>query len=282
MLAALRHRGPDDEGTWGEAGVWLGQRRLAIIDLSPAGHQPMVSACGRYVLTLNGEIYNHHALRRRLDRSGPTAWRGHSDTEVLLELVARYGIEEALVAAEGMFALAVWDRRDRVAWLARDRFGEKPLYYGQMGGGLAFASEVTALEKVPGLPLDLSREALWHYFRLGYVPAPLSIYQGVRKLAPGSLLTWREASDLAIEPFWRAADMVRAGQSRRVTDPVAAADELDRLLRGAVERQMIADVPLGAFLSGGIDSSLITAVMQSVSARPVKTFTLGFELAGVQ
>ena len=154
MLAALRHRGPDDEGTWGEAGVWLGQRRLAIIDLSPAGHQPMVSACGRYVLTLNGEIYNHHALRRRLDRSGPTAWRGHSDTEVLLELVARHGIEEALVAAEGMFALAVWDRRDRVAWLARDRFGEKPLYYGQAGGGLAFASEISALEKVPGLPLD--------------------------------------------------------------------------------------------------------------------------------
>ena len=178
MLRALRHRGPDDEGTWAEGGVWLGQRRLAIIDLSPAGHQPMASACGRYVLTLNGEIYNHHSLRLRLDESDPIAWRGHSDTEVLVELVARFGIEQALLYAEGMFALAVWDRRERLAWLARDRFGEKPLYYAAAQGGLAFASELTALEKVPGLPLDLSREALWHYFRLGYVPAPLSIYEG--------------------------------------------------------------------------------------------------------
>jgi len=277
MLRALRHRGPDDEGTWVEGGVWLGQRRLAIIDLSPAGHQPMASACGRYVLTLNGEIYNHHSLRLRLDESGPIAWRGHSDTEVLVELIARFGIEQALLYAEGMFALAVWDRRERLAWLARDRFGEKPLYYGAAQGGLAFASELTALEKVPGLPLDLSREALWHYFRLGYVPAPLSIYEGASKLAPGCLMTWREGAAPTIATYWRPADMVRAGQADRITDPTIAADELDRLLKGAVERQMVSDVPLGAFLSGGIDSSLITAVMQSVSSRPVRTFTLGFD-----
>ncbi|MEO8925526.1 MAG: asparagine synthase (glutamine-hydrolyzing) [Caulobacteraceae bacterium] len=277
MLAAIAHRGPDDEGDWREGGVWLGHRRLSIVDLSAAGRQPMVSACGRYVLTLNGEIYNYRALRAEVEAAGAVAWRGHSDTEVLLEAIARFGVEAALARAGGMFAFAVWDRQLCTLHLARDRFGEKPLYYAAHGAGLTFASELTALEAVPGLTGALSSEALSLYFRYGYVPAPLAIYEGVRKLPPGCLLTWREGGEAAVAPYWRLSDVVEAGRADRLTDPDAAVEALDRLLREAIGPQMLADVPLGAFLSGGIDSSLVVAIMQSIAAQPVKTFTLGFE-----
>ncbi|MEP6966516.1 MAG: asparagine synthase (glutamine-hydrolyzing) [Pseudomonadota bacterium] len=276
MLAAIRRRGPDDEGIWNEEGVWLGHRRLSIIDLSAAGHQPMVSACGRYVIVLNGEIYNHRALRLEVEALGSCPWRGRSDCEVLLESIARFGIAGALDRANGMFAFAVWDRQARVAYLARDRFGEKPLYYSTQGGGLTFASELAALERVPGLSLDLDGDALTLFFRYGYVAAPFSVYRGMRKLPPGCLLTWSEAAAVEPAPYWSLGDVARAGRENRLTDPYAAVEELDGLLREAVRRQMMADVPLGAFLSGGIDSSVVVAMMQSISPRPVRTFTLGF------
>ena len=277
MLAAIAHRGPDDEGMWREGGVWLGHRRLSIVDLSAAGHQPMVSACGRYVLTLNGEIYNYRALRQEVEATGAVAWRGRSDTEVFLEAIARFGIDGALEKARGMFAFAVWDRDRRSLQLARDRFGEKPLYYAADRGALTFASELTALERVPGLAGALSPNALSLFFRYGYIPAPLTVYQGVRKLPPGCLLTWWEGAEAEVAPYWRLGEIVETGQANRLIDPAAAVEELDRLLRQAIEPQMLADVPVGAFLSGGIDSSLVVAIMQAVSARPVKTFTMGFE-----
>jgi asparagine synthase (glutamine-hydrolysing) len=277
MLRAIRHRGPDGEGIWNENGVWFGHRRLAVIDLSAAGDQPMVSACGRYVILANGEIYNYEALRAELDAGAPIPWRGHCDIEVLLEAIARYGIEAALARANGMFAFALWDRERCEMHLARDRFGEKPLYYADQDGALTFASELTALERVPGVTGDLSREALSLYFRLGYVPAPYSIYEGVRKLPPGCLLTWQAGAPTVLSSYWTLAYQVRAGQRDRLTDPEAAIDEFDTLLRDAVKLQMVADVPLGAFLSGGVDSSLITGIMQSISDRPVKTFTVGFD-----
>ena len=276
MLAALAHRGPDDEGVWNEGGVWLGQRRLSIIDLSAAGHQPMISACGRYVIVANAEIYNYRSLRAEIDAGGVIAWRGHSDIEVLIEAIARFGIDGALERVSGMFAFAAWDRGERRLWLARDRFGEKPLYYAAGPGGLTFASELTALEATPGLDTRLDPAALSLYFRYGYIPAPLSIYGSVRKAPPGCLVTWREGAATAVAPYWTLADVVRRGQADRLTDPDDAVEELDRLLRRAVASQMVADVPLGAFLSGGIDSSTIVAIMQAVAETRVKTFTMGF------
>ncbi|MHB8528929.1 MAG: asparagine synthase (glutamine-hydrolyzing) [Caulobacteraceae bacterium] len=276
MLARLRHRGPDDEGVWDEAGVCLGQRRLAIIDLSQAGHQPMVSACGRWVITVNGEIYNYKALRSEIDAVSAIRWRGSSDTEVLLEAIAAFGLEAALEKACGMFAFALYDRGERRMALARDRFGEKPLYYTTLGGGLTFASELTALAAAPGLDLELSRTALGLFFRYGYVPAPLSIYEDVHKLPPGCRLDWRAGEAAVVTPYWRLSDLVEAGRSQPLTDTRAATSELDGLLRTVVGEQMISDVPLGVFLSGGIDSSTIAAVMQQVSPVPVKTFTIGF------
>jgi asparagine synthase (glutamine-hydrolysing) len=280
MLSAIAHRGPDDEGVWSEGGAWLGHRRLSIIDLTATGRQPMISADGRLVIVLNGEIYNYRALRAEVEAAGPVAWRGTSDTEVLLEAIACFGIDGALERARGMFAFMVWDRARGRAHLARDRFGEKPLYYSTEGGGLTFASELTALERAPGLTLDLSRQALSLYFRYGYVPAPLSIYEGISKLPPGCVLTWpaEDGGHAAPRPYWSLGDLVRDGQDRRLTDPDHAVETLEGLLRQAVGDQMVADVPLGSFLSGGIDSSLITAIMQSLSDRPVKTFTLGFDV----
>ena len=277
MLAAIAHRGPDDEGAWSEGGVWLGHRRLSIVDLSPAGRQPMVSACGRYVLTLNGEVYNYRALRQEVEATGAVAWRGRSDTEVLLEAIARFGIGGALEKVSGMFAFAVWDRDRCSLQLARDRFGEKPLYYAADRVALTFASELTALERAPGVTGALSPNALSLFFRYGYIPAPLTVYQGVRKLPPGCVLTWREGAEAEVAPYWRLGEVVESGQSNRLIDPAAAVEELDRLLREAIEPQMLADVPLGAFLSGGIDSSLVVAIMQSLATQPVKTFTMGFE-----
>ena len=277
MLAAIRHRGPDDAGIWHEDGVWLGHRRLSIVDLSAAGHQPMVSADGRFVLTLNGEIYNYRALRDEVGAAGPVAWRGHSDTEVLLEAIARFGIDDALARARGMFAFALWDRLERTAYLARDRMGEKPLYYFADLAGLTFASELTSLRLAPNAPTGLSSQALSLYFRYGYVPGQHAILEGVRKLPPGCLLKWRAGEGPVVEPYWSFASAVQSGGRDRLADASTAADALDRLLRDAVGEQMVADVPLGVFLSGGIDSSLVTAIMQSLSDRPVKTFTMGFE-----
>lgn len=276
MMDAVRHRGPDDYGIWNDEGAWLGHRRLAIIDLSPAGHQPMISACGRWVLVLNGEIYNFEELRRDLDAGGPVAWRGRSDTEVLLEIIARRGVAETLARARGMFAFAVWDRNSRTAYLARDPLGEKPLCYRAVGGELAFASEVRALEaSTPDMAL--CPDALSLYFRYGYIPAPYAVFGEVKKLPPGSLLTWREGAEPEIAPYYALTAAIETGRTDPLSDDGEAIETLDGLLRSAIGDQMVADVPLGAFLSGGVDSSLVVAIMQSLSKRPVETFTLGFD-----
>jgi asparagine synthase (glutamine-hydrolysing) len=236
----------------------------------------MISACGRWVLVLNGEIYNFEALRQDLEAGGPIAWRGRSDSEVLLEAFARLGVAETLRRARGMFAFAAWDRQARTLYLARDPLGEKPLCYRAESGELAFASEIGALDaSTPGM--DLCPDALSLYFRFGYVPAPFAIFAGTRKLPPGSLLTWREGEAPRVAAYYALADQVEAGRTDPLTDEIAAVEELDGLLRSAIGDQMMAAVPLGAFLSGGVDSSLVAAIMQSLSSRPVETFTLGFD-----
>jgi asparagine synthase (glutamine-hydrolysing) len=278
MADALAHRGPDAFGEWNDpvAGVGLAHRRLSILDLSPEGGQPMLSACGRYAVVFNGEIYNHDHLRSTLS---PHSWRGHSDTEVMLEAFSRWGVENALPHFIGMFALAVWDRTERSLLLARDRFGEKPLYYSRLGGTWVFASELKALRADSRFPAQINRDALAAYLRYGCIPAPSSIYEGVYKLPPGSFLRIRPQSsaEATPQPYWSclaAAERVRADMF--AGSDSAAVDSLETVLRDAVGRQCIADVPLGAFLSGGVDSSLIVALMQTQSARPIRTFTIGF------
>lgn len=280
MADALRLRGPDDAGVWAdaEAGVAFGHRRLAILDLSPAGHQPMVSACGRYVIAFNGEVYNHIELRQEL---GDIAWRGHSDTETLLAGIAVWGLEATLQRCVGMFAIALWDRQARTLQLARDRFGEKPLYYGWVGRDFLFGSELKALKAYPGFAAPVSREALAQYLRFMYVPAPLSIYEGIYKLEPGCLLTVAGlSSGVQVKRWWALADVVQAGLNDPFLAEAEALQLLEERLADAVRLQSLADVPLGAFLSGGVDSSAIVALMQQQAARPVKTFTVGFAEAG--
>lgn len=282
MTATLAHRGPDGSGTWidAAAGLALGHRRLAILDLSPQGRQPMVSACGRLVLCFNGEIYNHRALRARLD--GQVPWRGHSDTEVLLQALAAWGIEQTLAEVNGMFAFALWDRDTRALYLARDRLGEKPLYYGQAGGVFLFGSELKALRAHPAWEGAIDRGALVQLLRFGYVPAPRSIHAGIHKLPAGSWLRLDAAAAAPrVQHYWSARATAVAG----VADPwrgseAEALAALDDLLRDAVDLRMHADRPLGAFLSGGIDSSLVVALMQAQSSRPVRTFTIGFREDG--
>lgn len=277
-LAAMRYRGPDDQGLWSEVSVTFGHLRLSIVDLSPAGHQPMQSADERYVITYNGEIYNHNELRAELDLESAHNWHGSSDTEVLLELISRRGVEAALKKVDGMFAFALWDRREQRLFLARDRFGEKPLFYALRGEGLAFASELTALEQIKALDLKVSRENVARYFTCGYVPAPFSIYEDVLKLPPASLLTWKAGEGAKVVEYWSIDDMARkAIAERRPISMAEAVDELDRLIQASVAERMSADVPVGVFLSGGIDSSLVTAAMQKCAARPITTLTLGFE-----
>lgn len=279
MTGMIRYRGPDNSGVWCDSDhrLALGHARLSILDLSPAGHQPMESASGRYIIVFNGEIYNHLELREQLTN---VPWHGHSDTETLLAAFETWGVEKALQATAGMFALALWDRVERRLILARDRIGEKPLYYGWSNGTFLFASELKALEAYPDWRGEIDRGALALFMRYAYVPLPYSIYTGIRKLLPGTYATiastcaagyWPEP-----KPYWSAAAVAR--QTRRCdwTDSMAE-DELNRLLGGAVKGQMIADVPLGAFLSGGIDSSTVVALMQAQSARPVKTFSIGFQ-----
>lgn len=292
MTDTIRHRGPDDGGYWvdGERGVALGHRRLSILDLSPAGHQPMHSPSGRYVMVFNGEIYNHLEMRRQLeagaDGSASPAWRGRSDTETLLAGFDAWGIAPALARTVGMFAFAVWDRHSGTLTLGRDRIGEKPLYYGWQGRGsgavFLFGSELKALRAHPAFESDIDRDALCLQMRYSYIPAPHSIYRGIAKLPPGCLLTVSaRMREPRLTSYWSGPRQVAAG----VAAPFAgsaeqAVEALDALLRDAVQAQMIADVPLGAFLSGGVDSSTVVALMQVQSARPVKTFSIGFHEEG--
>lgn len=283
MGDALVHRGPDDAGHWfdRETGIGLAHRRLSILDLSPLGHQPMQSACGRYVVSFNGEIYNFAELRRELEARRHT-FRGHSDTEVLLAAVSEWGVEKAVTRFNGMFAFALWDCETRTLHLVRDRLGEKPLYYGWMGKNFLFASELKALEAHPEFKKEIGRDALALYLRHNCVPAPYSIYQGISKLPPGTILTVNLADKAAGRtaqpvPYWSAKEVAERGAAQEVTGPEEETiHRLDKLLRDAVRLRMVADVPLGAFLSGGIDSSTVVALMQAQSDRPVKTFSIGF------
>jgi asparagine synthase (glutamine-hydrolysing) len=284
MSDCLSHRGPDDAGVWTDEtrGIALGHRRLSILDLSPSGHQPMASHDGRYVTTFNGEIYNYLDLRRELE-AGASAprWLGHSDTEVILEAVVRWGVIGALKRMTGMFALALWDRAESTLHIARDRLGEKPLYYGWLSGGFVFGSELKALRFHPRWQGEIDRGALTLFLRHGFVPAPHSIYKGIRKLAPGTVLSVRPDASSEETVYWSAREVAEQGVASPFTgSEVEAADMLERLLSHAIGRQMVADVPLGAFLSGGIDSSTVVALMQAQSDIPVKTFTIGFREAG--
>lgn len=286
MRDRLVHRGPDDAGLWldTDAGIALAHRRLSIVDLSPAGHQPMPSVSGRYVIVFNGEIYNHQELRRRLEGAGFHDWRGHSDTETLLAAVEVWGLEKALQALVGMFTLALWDRQKRVLFLARDRFGEKPLYYGWQGGTLLFGSELKALDAHSNLQFEIDRDVLPIYLRHGYIPAPWSIWKGIRKLTPGCFVELSAEQTCAMPeptPYWTLAECITQGQaSLFLGSDEDAITAMETQLHEAVAGQRVADVPLGAFLSGGIDSSTIVALMQSQSSLPVKTFTIGFDEAG--
>jgi asparagine synthase (glutamine-hydrolysing) len=278
MADALIHRGPDSAGIWMDetAGIALGHRRLAIVDLSPTGEQPMLSQSRRYVIVLNGEIYNFRELRLRLEAKG-CRFRGTSDTEVMLAAFDAWGVSEAVRYFNGMFAFAVWDRVDHVLYLGRDRMGEKPLYYGYADGTFLFGSELKALVRHPAFQPRINRDAVAVYLRHNYIPAPLSIYQGISKLQPGCVLILRAHSSPSIRPYWSLKEVAEHGCNSPLTcSPREAADQLDELLRDAIRMQMVADVPLGAFLSGGIDSSTVVGLMQAQSARPVRTFTIGF------
>lgn len=276
MIARLAHRGPDDKGDWQEGSVWFGHRRLSIVDLSIAGHQPMLSASGRYVLTYNGEIYNYQEIMSALTAAGHS-FRGHSDTEAMLAAFEEWGVEAALQQLNGMFAFAVWDRQERCLLLARDRMGEKPLYYAERGGDIAFASELSGLWKLSWLDKSLDKEALAAYFRYLCVPAPATIVRGARKLQPGEFLKWKDGKG-EIVSYWSVRRAVEIG----LGDPITlsfkeAADDLENILRDAVRVRLRSDVPYGALLSGGIDSSIIVALMQQEAKQPISTFTIGFK-----
>jgi asparagine synthase (glutamine-hydrolysing) len=282
MASAIEHRGPDDGDVWVDAdgGVGFGHRRLSVVGLGPVGHQPMVSGSGRFVLNYNGEIYNYQSVGRRLESAGVTL-QGGSDTEVLLAAIEMWGLDEALDAVEGMFALALWDRQRRQMHLDRDRFGEKPLYYGWVGRHFAFASELKALRRLPAFVPRLDRGAAALFLRHNCVPAPRTIYRGIAKLEPGQLVTLGPDERCGSEPrprsYWSARDAVESARRHLLTDdPEALADRVETTLGDAVEARMVADVPVGAFLSGGVDSSLVVALMQRASSRPVRTFTIGF------
>ncbi|MFN3656965.1 MAG: asparagine synthase (glutamine-hydrolyzing) [Pseudolabrys sp.] len=282
MGACIAYRGPDDHGLWSdlEAGIALTHRRLSVVDLSPAGHQPMISSNGRYVIVYNGEVYNFQDLRPEVEARGITL-RGHSDTEVMLESFALFGIEATVKRLIGMFAIAVWDRRDRTLTLIRDRLGIKPVYWAKLGGLFLFGSELKALRAYPGWTPTLNRSAVAAYLRHNYVPAPYSIYEGICKLEPGCILTLPWGGEPKIERFWSVRAVARAGLANplRVDDDELIA-QLETLLKDAVRRRMVADVPLGAFLSGGVDSSTVVALMQNANAGPVRTYSIGFDITG--
>jgi len=287
MAQKLIHRGPDDGGVWADnySGIALAHRRLAILDLTEAGHQPMPSPCGRYKVVFNGEIYNHLEIRKKLQTertSKAIRWKGHSDTETLLAAVSAWGLEKSLKEFVGMFAFALWDKHEKSLHLARDRIGEKPLYYGLHKGTLIFGSELKALRAYPGFQGEVDRDVLRLYLQRNFVPTPFSIYQGIFKLPPGSLLKVT-AADVARQQlpeavsYWSLSQVALTGQNNLFQGGEDdAVLELERLLKQSISNQMIADVPLGAFLSGGIDSSTVVALMQSQSAKPIRTFTIGF------
>ena len=282
MTASLRHRGPDDEDIWidGGAGIGLGHRRLAVLDLSPAGRQPMASACGRYVLTLNGEIYNHLDLRAALDGPGGPRWRGRSDTETLIEAIAHWGLEPALARCAGMFALGLWDRKERRLSLARDRFGEKPLYYGRLGRDFAFASELRALRLHPAFDPAIDRRALGLLAARAYVPAPHSIHACIRKLEPGAILTVEAGGEPHIRRYWSYRDVLESGLGNPLHDRGEANEAIEEAIALAVREQAVADVPVGLFLSGGVDSSAVAALHRAHAGAPLRTFSIGFAEAG--
>ena len=302
MGDSIAHRGPDDSGVWMDADLGLGlvHRRLSIVDLSPAGHQPMVSASGRFVLVFNGEIYNHLELRKALadavaspqhfsaQAPDSKSWRGHSDTETLLAGFEAWGVEATLKQAVGMFAIALWDRGGRALYLARDRVGEKPLYYGWQNGVFLFGSELKALKRHPSFQGEIDRDALTLLLRHNYIPAPYSIYKSIHKLLPGTFLKLAvDSAQFAAgglpqpAPYWSLAGVAGIGRAEPFRGSDAeAVSALEARLKESIGLQMMADVPLGAFLSGGVDSSTIVALMQAQSSRPVKTFTIGFEEEG--
>lgn len=297
MIASLRLSGPDGGGVWVGENVALGHRRLAILDLNSAGAQPMPSACGRMVIAFNGEIYNHLDLRRDLEFAGTSpAWRGHSDAETLLAAILHWGLDETLKRTMGMFAIALWDKQSQCPSLARDRMGEKPLYWGWAGRTLVFGSELKALRQHPDFSTGICRQATAQYLRFGYVPAPRSIHPGIYKLEPGCILELdrippptapdqplrpgEDLGGLAIRRYRSLNDSIESGANSQFETETEALVALDATLNTAIKRQMISDVPLGAFLSGGVDSSLIVGLMQQQSSIPVKTFTVGFEDAG--
>lgn len=291
MNSRISHRGPDSDGYWHDAisGIALGHRRLAIVDLSPAGHQPMLSADGRFIIAFNGEIYNHLSMRASLEKKttiSSQAWRGHSDTETLLAGFSEWGVKETIERCEGMFAIAVWDRKTSVLTLIRDRLGEKPLYYGWQGIGcdstFLFGSELKALKAHPTFAAEIDREALSLYMRHGYIPTPYSIYQGIRKLPAGTMLSISmDSRDSEPRSYWSALQVASCGVLQPFKNTSHdLVNELDSLLSSSVKQQMVADVPIGAFLSGGVDSSTIVALMQAQSSQPVHTFTIGFHEAG--
>lgn len=280
MVEPLHHRGPDDTGVWTDAqsGIALGHKRLSIIDLSPLGHQPMASASGRFQLVYNGEIYNHRELRSELEATG-IQFRGHSDTEVLVEGIEKWGLEQTLRRVNGMFAFAVWDTQDRRLSLARDRIGIKPLYYGWMGDVFVFGSELKALRAHPAFDGQINRGAIALLLQHCYIPAPHSIYDGIFKLPPGTSCEIASQNQRTAKPvaYWRMFDAVSTGKANPFSGSIdEAVDELERLLRDSVRMRMVADVPVGAFLSGGIDSSAVVALMQAESSQQVRTFSIGF------
>ncbi len=279
MSNTLQHRGPDGEGVWldEENGVALGHRRLAIVDLSDNGSQPMISSCGRFVITYNGEVYNSLALSRILEKDG-IQLKGHSDTEVLLESCAKWGIEQTLARAVGMFAFALWDRAAKNLYLVRDRMGEKPLYYGWVGDMFVFTSELKTLKKIPEFTGEVDRGAMKLLQRFSYIPSPHCIYKGIKKLPPASMATVRhETKSIGLRSYWDITKQAEISTSKLVNGSEEEVLEvLHSKLSLSVAGQMMADVPLGAFLSGGVDSSLITALMQERSTKPVQTFTIGF------
>ena len=277
MTGTLHHRGPDDQGVWlDDLGILaLGHRRLSVLDLSATGRQPMLSASRRFVIAFNGEIYNHADLRATLEAEYKVGWCGSSDTETLLAAIERWGIKVALERSVGMFAVALWDVRTRTLTLARDRMGEKPLYYGRSCGAFLFASELKAFRAFPNFTAELNPDSLGLYFAFNYVPGPRSIFKHIYKLMPGTMLTLSESGTETCDTFWSLEEAFR--QPHFYGSPEEAVDELERRLKDAVRIQSVADVPLGAFLLGGIDSSTIVALMQETSSRPVHTFSIGFE-----
>lgn len=283
MRDRLVHRGPDDQGSWVDrSGIALGFRRLSIIDLSPAGHQPMQSADGRFIIVMNGEIYNFQDIRAEVEAArGAVAWRGHSDTEVMAEAFALWGVEAAIRRANGMFAFAIWDRQDRTLWLARDRIGKKPLYYGWAGDAFVFGSELKSLWPHPQFDFNISTEALSDFLQLGYVPGERTIFAGISKLPGGCLLCLdaakaRKGHAPRPAPYWDLREVALAGLEAQASGYEGTEEELEHLLRDSVARRMVADVPVGAFLSGGVDSSLVTAMMQAASGGQVRSFSIGF------